>query len=674
MKTSTPVLRLLLWLGGLILSAPICLVGAPAVAVAAEGLSATDRATYAAAFAAADQGRWGEARSLAASAQDKTLADVILWRYLRDPDQRPDLDARLSFLDQHANWPLVSSIQRLAELEFYQRPRSPDRVIAFFDRHPPLSPTGRIALARAYLEQGDRTKAKETARSAWIDTDFWGNLDREFLRILGPLLTADDQYARADRLVWDGRYDEARALLPRLSPPHAALISARLVLATRQGDADAAVAAVPASLRDDPGLVFERIRWRRRAGLDASAIQLLIEQGSTHGREDRWWQERAILARDALDRGEVATAYRLAAGHEHDAGTAFAEGEWMAGWIALRFQNAPARALPHFQTLYDGVSTPISRSRGAYWAGRAAEAQGQGDAARAWYTRATEHPTTFYGQLAAARLGIPLGRLIPAQDPTPKAEEAEALAKDPRARIARQLAALGRDDELLSFVLALTEDHPGPGARALVARTALEAGQPGVAVSFARRAALDGTVLVEGGYPLPRGLAETITAQARAVGLAPAAAFGVIRQESSFDPDARSSAGALGLMQLMPTTAQIVARQENVAYDLARLTRDPAYNTQLGTRYLGDLMARFGGAVVLAAAGYNAGPGRPVQWMEANGDPRRMSPDAAIDWIEKIPFRETRNYVQRVVEGMLVYRLRLGETLAADAPDRAITR
>lgn len=642
----------------------------------AEVLAATDRATYAAAFKAADLDRWADALSLAASAQDQTLAEVIAWRYLRSNDaQGADiLERRIAFLDRHGDWPLMQDLQRQIELEFARRPRVPSRVIGFFDRHPPVSPAGEMALARAHLESGDRDRARAVARAAWVEANFWGDQEAEFLRALGTLLTTDDHLARADRLVWDRHYDDARAMLPRLDAGRRALITARIVLGTRKGDADAAVAAVPKELRADPGLVFERVRWRRRAGLDSSAIDLLEKRGTITGREDRWWIERAILLRDALERGQVALAYRLAAGHEQDQGTAFAEGEWLAGWIALRFQNNPGRALPHFQTLYEGVSTPISLSRGAYWSGRAAEAMGQGDAARTWYARAAEHPATFYGQLAAARLGMALGSLVPAKDPQPTEAERAALAKDPRARVARHLAALNRGEELLSFVLSLTDDHTGHGARALIAQTALDAGEPGTAVFFARRASLTGTLLVESGYPLPPDLAQAVLDRAGSRSLHPAVAFGVIRQESNFNPQARSPAGALGLMQLMPTTARLVCRQEEITFEPDRLTEDPAYNIRLGTRYLGDLMAQFGGSVVLSAAGYNAGPGRPIQWMKVNGDPRQMTVDQAVDWVEKIPFRETRNYVQRVVEGALIYRLRLGETLDVDAPERILTR
>jgi soluble lytic murein transglycosylase len=637
-------------------------------------LSVIDAATYAAALDAADKDQWSSARATAAKATDKHLADVVWWRHLRvngGPND-PGLSERLAFLDAHPDWPLTTTIQRIAEDALLDRPRNPKETIAFFDRHPPASSKGKLVLARAFLESGAADKAAPLVKDAWVNGDFPERVENDIQARFGKMLASADHWARADRLVWDSQYTSAKRMLRLLDKGHASLVSARIVLGSGEGNADAAVAAVPAGLKDDPGLVFERVRWRRKAGLDAAAADLLIEKGAATGREDRWWRERAVLIRDALDAKQYTKAYRLAASHEHDQGAAFAEGEWLAGWIAYRFLKDPAKAYPHFKSLHDGVSTPISRSRGAYWSGRVAEALKHPDEAKEWYGKAAIHPATFYGQLAAEKIGKSLSDTIPKTDPAPTAEEKKALAADPMTTVARQLAELGRNDELMSFILALNAKYPGEGARATIAAIALDAGHLGVGVYMSRRASLDGTLLAEGGYPLPPGLTERVVDHANRQGLNPAAVLGLARQESNFDPEAKSQVGALGLMQLMPATARKVSSQEGLPFNEASLTRDPAYNVRLGSRYFGDLMKRFNGSLVLSAAGYNAGPGRPVQWMNRNGDPRRMSLEDAIDWIEKIPFQETRNYVQRVIEGMLVYRVRLGETLPANAPSTAV--
>nr|WP_207160394.1 lytic transglycosylase domain-containing protein [Rhodospirillum rubrum] len=650
----------------------VCLVLLPFAARAAP-LSVSDEATYAGAFRAADLGQWPQAMALARSASDQTLRDVVLWRQLRAAGRdNAGLEDRMAFILGHPDWPLLSTIQRLAEDDMLSLPRAPSQVIGFLERRKPVSPGGEIALARAYLASGARDKAARLIRSAWIAGDFTASQEKDLLGTYGDLLRADDHWARADRVMWDNRIDAARRMVPRLDKARAAVITARVTLAEGKIDPNAAVNAVPKALKNDPGLVFERARWRRLAGLDDAAIELMLHRGSAEGRADRWWQERAVLLREALDRGLITKAYRLAATHENDRGTAFAEGEWLAGWIALRFLHDAPQAFKHFKTLYEGVSTPISLSRGAYWAGRAAEAMKRPDEARQWYLKASTFPTTFYGQLAAERTGAPLSKLLPKADAAANDAERKALATDRLVVIASQLAQIGRIDELLSFTLALNTKHKGDGARAIIAGIALKAGYPGVGVFVSRRAAQDGTYLVEAGYPLPKALAPSISEHARRQGVDPAALLGLIRQESNFDRAARSAVGALGLMQLMPGTARTVSGQEGLAFDQALLTRDPLYNVRLGARYFGDLLKRFDGSVVLAAAAYNAGPGRPTEWIARNGDPRAMDLADAIDWIEMIPYRETRNYVQRVIEGMLVYQVRLGQTLPAKAPSQAL--
>ncbi|MGB1026327.1 MAG: transglycosylase SLT domain-containing protein, partial [Rhodospirillaceae bacterium] len=404
--------------------------------------------------------------------------------------------------------------------------------------------------------------------------------------------------------------------------------------------------------------------WRRRNNLASGALELHLgdaaQPGVTQtGNQKAWWTERAILARAAIRRGDYRTAYRLASGHGSTHSGSRAEAEWIAGWVALRFQKQPDTAFKHFTTLFENVSTPISLSRGAYWAGRSLAAKGDTAGAEAWYRKAAQYPNAFYGQLAIDHLGESLSNYWPKTDVVPTAEDYAAVAADSRAQTAARLAQTGRNQELLSFLLKLEADVESPGARVLIGDIALREGHLGEAVFYARRAALDGTLLLAAGYPMDPDLTAALIEASAENGLEPALVMGLIRQESNFNPIVVSPAGARGLMQIMPATAQIVARQVKLPYSRDKLTADPSFNIVLGTKYLGDLMKQFGGSEILSAAGYNAGPGRPIQWMDRNGDPRRAQVDT-LDWIEKIPFNETRNYVQRVLEGMWAFRQRLG--------------
>ncbi|MBE1237042.1 lytic transglycosylase domain-containing protein [Phaeovibrio sulfidiphilus] len=642
----------------------------PGVAGAAR-LSASDTAIYNAAFKAADAGNWGQALHLAGKASDRTLREVLMWRYVRAPlTGGPDLATRLAFLDAHPDWPTVTGLRRVIETQLLTEATPANRVIDILGRYPPVSAVGKRALAQAYLEKGRKEEAGRLFREAWIEGDFSKDNEEKFLAQARPFLSARDHIARTDRLIWDGVYDSARRMIVRLPKDQGLLMQARITLGSGKGNPTAAVNAVPAQLRKDPGLVFERIRWRRKSKLYDEAIELLQSAKPVAGYERLWWTEQNVLIRHALSKGHITQAYRLASRHGHTAGAHSMDSEFLAGWIALRFLNDPKAALPHFQQIQKNVEMPISLSRGAYWIGRTYEAMGNTAQAQEWYRKATAYPATFYGQLAASRTGVSLNRLISGQDPAPRAPSGNTMA-----RAVEQLGELGRHDEMLPFLIVLCDSAPDPALHAFLARAAAAAGRNDFAVQVARRAARQNTLLLEYGYPVPPGLDKAIARQAQANGFPQALAYGVIRQESNFYDRARSAAGALGLMQLMPGTAKDTAKKEDVAYRLAALTDEPAYNTRLGNRYLGDQLRRFDGSIILAAAAYNAGPGRPVSWINEHGDPRLMrNTDDIIDWIERIPFSETRNYVMRVHEGALVYRVRLGEKVDAKAPELHLRR
>jgi soluble lytic murein transglycosylase len=345
----------------------------------------------------------------------------------------------------------------------------------------------------------------------------------------------------------------------------------------------------------------------------------------------------------------VSRAYQTAAEHGLEGGSAYVDAEFLAGWIALRFLDDRETALLHFLRLHDWATHPMSRARAAYWAGRTYEVLGD-PKAREWYTRSARYSTTYYGQMAAARLGAPAWPLP--DDPRPTAEDLARFDGRDAVAAARLLLALGEDDLLRSFFIRLNDIVESPGERALVAQLAIEAGREDLAVVVARRSERDGVVLVESGWPLPSYAPPAEIRPEKPLVLA------LIRQESGFMPDVQSPVGARGLMQLMPATATQVARRLGVPFAPARLD-DPGYNIQLGTAYLSGLIDRFGGSYVLALASYNAGPGRAARWIRENGDPRDPGVDP-IDWVEMISIPETRNYVQRVMESVAVYRRRLG--------------
>lgn len=612
-------------------------------------LSESDRQIYRSAFAAAAKEQWKQARALAHQAHDKLLLKALKWAEYANPRSDFSFQEIAEFAHDNPDWPQPSMLARRVE-DAMGPAESTEAVLAWFVVHPPLTPNGKMAWARTLVSTGRQDKARTVIRESWISDNFGAVQEQQFLKLYGNQLRKEDHLARLDRLLWDHKSDLARKMIPKVDPAHRLLAQARILLAEQKPGAEAAVAKVPPELRNDPGLRFERVSWRRKKELYADAIALLPTDGKDRGYPKLWWKERAILAREALHMGHISNAYDIARQHGPLEGTHLAEAEWLAGWIALRSLRDAGVALGHFKHMLADVASPMSRSRGAYWAGRASEEMGDKTQAEKWYREAAAHVTSYYGQLAASRLDPEQKWPLP-EDPVPTAEDIADFERSELARVTTMLAEIEARDSLRPFVLRLIELAKTPGQHALAAKLAHVEGRPDIGVSVARRSAQRGVTLLALGFPAldvepPESLEKALV-------------LSVIRQESNFNPAALSSAGAMGLMQLLPATAKQMAKAVNVPFAVQRLTHDPKYNTTLGSAFLSRLIDSFNGSYVLAIASYNAGPSRARQWMREQGDPRQPVIDA-IDWVEMIPFSETRNYVQRILECLQVYRQRLG--------------
>ncbi len=633
-------------------------------------LEEDDRDLFSRSISSAKSRRWNRARSLVVQIDNPLPSEFIAWLYLRETGARTPFKARTEFIETHAHWPNIELIRRRAE-EDVDKSLSPNEIIAWFEKFPPLSGQSMVALALAHRSVGDETLAIYHAKQAWLNGTFTRAQERRFLRSFESHFDEVDHQSRLDRLLWDGHTNSARRMVRRVSTNQRRLAEARIALMTSSYGVDAAIAKVPRSLRNDAGLIYDRIKWRRKRGRHESAAELLGGPDLDHVRPDLWWRERHILARAALNEGNISEAYRIAADHKASDPLSVSEAEWLAGWIQMRFLDDPEAALPHFYAVYDTVEFPVSLSRGAYWVGRALEAGGDSDLARTWYEKAAVHITTYYGQLALAKLNPDAPSQLPL-DPLPTISERNAFHQEDLTRVVRILAEVGNRDHLRTFVLAAAKASGFASGRHLAAEMVSKLNRADLGVWVGRRAAQDHIILVEYGFPVP-GL-EYPDEPEKALLLA------VTRQESNFDVAARSRAGARGLMQLMPATARSVSRQLRQRYDRDALSIDASYNISLGSKYLGDLIDQFDGSYIMAVAGYNAGPHRVRRWVKEFGDPRKPGVDP-IDWVEQIPFTETRNYVQRVMENLQVYRAvladsqQLAQTLPADLsrPSRTLS-
>jgi len=622
------------------------------VSAPASNLSAREKDLLSQAINLAKRRNWSKARSTVQLARNPLLTKIIEWAYLREPGRHVSFYDRTAFLAENPKWPQAESIRRRAE-DSINDSVSPADLSAWFAVNPPLTSAGKAAYARALRAAGKADEAHALARDAWVNGFFSRDDERAFLAEFRSVLTPDDHWARVDRILYDEQTSAAERLLPYLSPARAAVARARIALIGSRPNIDGVIAAVPASVKDDSGLLYDRIKWRRARDNDIGARELVPEFASGGPRPDLWWRVRHAMARDALAGGNVTEAYNLAKHHGSSDALSVSEAEWLAGWIALRFLKDGEAALTHFEKVYDSVQTPPSLSRGAYWMGRTMEFLKRPDLAAEWYQRAATFVTTYYGQLALSRLQDETHPTLP-QDPSPTAEERAAFEANELTQALRALLDVDVKDYQRAFAIALAENSGSATERHLTAEMLSQRARTDLGVVIARNAQRDKIILVRHGYPVPGYAIPGVPEKALVLA--------ITRQESNFDVAARSAVGARGLMQLMPPTARAMARATKNQYSEDRLTREPAYNTRLGSHYLNSLIQQFNGSYIMAAAGYNAGPSRPRQWARQFGDPRDPNVDA-IDWIEQIPFAETRSYVQRIMENLMIYRAVLGGTL-----------
>lgn len=617
---------------------------------------------YAQAFGALEVDDFDRARRIENTIDNRYARKALRWYRLVEQRRGGDFHSYLQFIESNPDWPWQYTLRHRAE--GVMPSDLPDhKVLRFFDQHQPASPYGADRYADALVDIGRRAEGRAILRQAWVEGDFPYEDERSFYDRYNHILTASLHRKRLERLIWERQYRAAERQLKRVSPGYRRLAEARIRLARMEAGVDAAIDRVPPHLRDHPGLIYERARWRKRKGRYQDTAELLDPPTNSYPRPRKWWPLRHWLARTALGKGDISRAYRVAASHGARDGLAFAQAEWLAGWLALRFLDEPRTALSHFERLYDGTSTPISRARGAYWAGRAADKAGMASRSRRWFETAATRLTTFYGQLASARLGDDIFLALP-RKPQPSKKIQSNFNDREMVRVIRAMAALGRSDHVDPFVRSLGDGVETRLQGRLVADLAMDIGRQDLAVALARDLRRRGLILPTHLYPkqtMPIGDAGQIVVDQSLL-------LSIARQESSFDAGAVSPAGAFGLMQLMPATARHVAKTNGLPFDRQRLLHDASYNLKLGSAYMNDLLDRFDGSVLLAIAAYNAGPSRVSRWLDRFGDPRDeiVGP---IDWIESIPISETRNYVQRVLESYMIYRHRVAPTRVAIALD-----
>lgn len=591
---------------------------------------------------------WTEAERVAIKDGQAAL-DVVLWTKLRAGDGTPR--EVLDFLSRNKDWPGLPYLRKRSEPVFETAETA--QILAFFGDSLPQTAQGALIYARALTRNGQTSKAELMIQNAWVDFSMDQKTQDVFVSQFGGVIKPLHE-TRLINLLWRDDHAGARAMVPLVSADLAALLQARIALRKKEGDVNALIDAVPAKLRDHPVLAHARFEWRMTSDFRESGISFLRERSKSAvllGKPQAWVTYRERIIRDMLYDGQGKQAYEFAKNHHLTDGDDFAVLEWLAGYIALKYRNDAKAAIGHFDRFLKAVETPISLGRGYYWMGRAYDTLGQKDQAKAAYIKGAEHQTSYYGILAAEQAGIGFG---------PEFFEWSELPD-------WRTASFVNTSVFKAAILLLSADQLSLGERFLthLAETMddqeilqltdflEEAQRSHVLVMVGKRAANYGR-----NFPRPYFALHAMIGMPSRVPIE--LSLSIARRESEFDQSVVSPVGALGLMQVMPKTGAEMAGDIGIAFDQSRMTTDWRYNVELGNTYLTELGERFGGNPVLMSLAYNAGPSRAERWMERLGDPRKSGVDI-IDWVEMIPFDETRNYVMRVTESLPIYRARLGK-------------
>ncbi len=631
---------------------------APAFAVApGAATSPADIAAVKRVIEDSRKGKLADADAAENSIGDPVARKLAEWIILRSDNTNPSFARYAAFVNANPSWPHAALFRRRAENALWNDDLSEAEVLAFFTNHKPRTAKGRYMLARALLAKGDREGAAALVRYAWRHEELSADAESKVLAMFGGLLTRADHKARMDQRFYADDIEAGMRAANRLGGDDLAIGRARAAVIKRLNNARALLDAVPASARHDPGYIFSRVQWLRKDNKleEAGKLILTVPQNPAAMIDpDQWWQERRILVRKLLDDGDPRTAFYVARDAAQPVRGYFrADHYFTAGWIALRFLHDPKTAATLFARIAEGSVSPYALSRAGYWQGRAAEAMGQHAQAKAYYEMAARYTATYYGQIARGRLGLAdLGlRGPPVFSPAKQAE----MRKLEVVRAAEILYALDERDLLASIYAELGESGTDVAGLSALAELAGKHGDGRAMLLLGEGAYGRGLPLEYYAYPTV-GLPSY---KPIAPPIAPAVAYSIARQESHFSQKVVSIAHAMGLMQVTPEAAIDTAKKFKAVYNRARLLSDPVYNMQMGAAELSNLFTGYNGSYILTFAGYNAGRGRVKQWIAAYGDPRDPKVDP-VDWVERIPLSETRNYVERIMENLQVYRARFG--------------
>ena len=616
-------------------------------------LSKKDFKLAKAAFKAIEKRKWKTAIKLSKKAKDKTLFKLVYWLYLKEPINQASFYDYLTFINNNPYYPRINRLKYLAEHKINLKTVPPSIVIKWFNGKEPLSDFGKIKLGEIHILKGNLEKGSKLIKNGWIKAKL-SKSDLKYLRKkYKKIITVSDNIKRADWHAWEGKHWDVQRMLRYLPKNETALYRARQLLMSRSYGVDNAISKVPAKFKNDIGLKYDRLKWRRRRGRLNPSLEILFSVPQNPiklVRPDIWWKERRILTRSLIYKKKYALAYKVSSNHSLSEGPEYADAEWLSGWVALTFLNDPNMALQHFKNFYNNVGYPISLSRGAYWIARTYRIMKNNQKSDEWFKEASKFLNTYYGQLAFTEINS--GKAFSLNNQViPSNEYKKRFNKNFQIKLIRLLKELNKTNYAKDLIKHLALSDIEKGSEILAGNLANEIGRYDYAIQIAKRASYEKRFHNQLNYPViqtPSIVNQKTMPRSELI-------LAVIRQESEFDQKATSYVGARGMMQLMTYTAKLVAKQAKLPYSKNRLRTDPNYNIKLGSFYLAGLLEQYEGSYPFSLAAYNAGPKRVKYWKKINGDPQKGEIDY-VNWIELIKFKETRNYVQRVLENINMYR------------------
>ncbi|OCW78393.1 lytic transglycosylase [Pelagibacteraceae bacterium GOM-A1] len=604
-----------------------------------------------------EKSNWKDAKKAASKARAKSIYDFIQWRHLLTTGNRATFTEYKQFIERVKDYPRIDRVRYLGEHKINSKNHTKNEIIQWFDKYPPLSGFGKMMLGDALLSKNKDT-AINLIKEGFITADLSKNDLIFFRKKFKKYLNSSDYIKRADYLAWENKYWDLKRMLRYLPKDYQLLYTARQLLMSRSYGVDSAISNVPASLKKDAGLNYDRLKWRRKRGRVDSSLEILLSIKNNKDymvRPDKWWVERSIIARSLIYKKRYEQAYKITSKHGLSEGAELAEAEWMSGWIALSFLKDPILAKSHFTKFYNNVGYPISLSRGAYWLGKANLALNNKEEADKWFKEGSKYLTTYYGQLSHMKI-YPNKTFELKESTQVDKNYAESFYKNKLVAIVHLLDEVKKDKYTKHVLRFLANENVSAGSEVLAAKLATDISRFDFAIQISKIASYQKRFHNKYNYPVistPNKVGSRKIPEQALI-------LSIIRQESEFDISARSRVGAQGLMQLMPYTAKTVAKQAKVSYSKSRLTTSPEYNINLGSFYIAGLILDYDGSYPFAVAAYNAGPKRVKYWKKINKDPQKKQIDY-VDWVELIKFKETRNYVQRVMENYNVYRYILSQ-------------